>query len=470
MNASHWPPEFVSRIQQQFPEASSAFLAALDETPATSLRLNPNKFTSSLPYSQVPWHPDGYFLPERPLFTMDPWFHAGMYYVQEASSMFLAYALGQVIDFQSSLRVLDLCAAPGGKSTLVASLLSEDSLLVANEVIRSRAQILSENLQKWGTIQAVVSQNDPEDFQALPGFFDLVLVDAPCSGEGLFRRDHKAADEWSPAHVHLCCERQRRILMDVWDTLKPGGILAYSTCTFNEDENEHNLDWLLQQVDAAPIPVEVPTTWGITVSDYKALPGYRFHPHKVKGEGLFLTLIQKGAIGTDFTFRKKKKKQFLQPLHKDLLPKVEHWLKEREKWAYFQGEEQIFAIPSSQAAAIEVLTQKLYLHHIGVNIGEIKKQKINPSHGMLLSPYFEREIFPSEELSHLDALKFLKKEPVKTALPKGWGYTTFGGVPLGWLKELGNRANNYYPQHWRIRMNIPDTSTLFTIRRVEERL
>ncbi|MEL6132181.1 MAG: rRNA methyltransferase, partial [Bacteroidota bacterium] len=297
-----------------------------------------------------------------------------------------------------------------------------------------------------------------------PGFFDVVLVDAPCSGEGLFRRDPKAAEEWSPAHIHLCCERQRRILMDVWDALKPGGILAYSTCTFNEDENEGNLDWLLQQVDAMPLTVEIPADWGVTPSDYRELPGYRFHPHKVKGEGFFLTLVKKGDIGTDFTFRKKKKKHFLQPLHKDLLPQVADWLLDQEKWAYFQGEEQIFAIPKGQEAAIEILTQKLYLHQIGVNVGEIKKNKINPSHGLLLSPYFHKTRFPHTALPHREALRFLKKESVTTDLPKGWGYTTFGDIPLGWLKQLGNRANNYYPQHWRIRMNIPNTSELFTLR------
>ncbi|MES1226926.1 MAG: RsmB/NOP family class I SAM-dependent RNA methyltransferase, partial [Bacteroidota bacterium] len=200
----------------------------------TSVRVNPNR-TFNVEYStlnvqgKVPWSSNGYYLSERPSFTTDPLFHAGAYYVQEASSMFLEEAVKQTCDLSKPLKVLDLCAAPGGKSTLLQSIISNESLLISNEVIKSRVNILSENITKWGAANVVVTNNDPKDFQRLPEYFDLIVIDAPCSGSGLFRKDPEAITEWSSDNVMLCSQRQQRILADILPCLKPGGILIYST-------------------------------------------------------------------------------------------------------------------------------------------------------------------------------------------------------------------------------------------------
>ncbi|GAB3814418.1 hypothetical protein GCM10028895_07510 [Pontibacter rugosus] len=253
----------------------------------------------------------GFFgiLPTRTsFFTLDPLLHAGAYYVQEASSMFLEQALKQSIDLDESLHVLDLCGAPGGKSTHLASLISKDSLLVANEVIRSRASILAENVTKWGSGNVLVTSNDPREFSRLPDFFDVMVIDAPCSGEGMFRKDHAAVGEWSEENVNLCAQRQQRILMDVWDALKPGGLLIYSTCTWNEKENEENIAWLAAQEGVESIKLEVQPEWGIIPTQLNGLEGYRFYPHRVQGEG-FLWLLYANLVSHCHSTWKKQKEE-----------------------------------------------------------------------------------------------------------------------------------------------------------------
>src|SRR5574344_2855112 len=231
------PEKFSSYTAELFgKESYESFLRALEEDAPVSVRLNPVKSFGFQEEGKVPWCEQGYYLSERPTFTFDPLFHSGCYYVQEASSMFLDAVLRHYVS--RPVRMLDLCAAPGGKSTLACSALPEGSLLVANELIRSRAQILSENLIKWGYPNCIATNNDPKDFSFLRGFFDLIIVDAPCSGEGMFRKDANALQEWSPENVDLCSKRQLRILYDIWDCLAPEGTLIYSTCTFNERENE----------------------------------------------------------------------------------------------------------------------------------------------------------------------------------------------------------------------------------------
>ncbi len=210
--------------------------AALQQEPPVSIRINKLRMkeeglssltdsSARFSFNKVPWASDGYYLDERLTFTFDPLFHAGCYYVQEASSMFVEQVLRQYVE--SPVVMLDLCAAPGGKSTHARSVLPEGSLLVANEVIRNRSQVLAENLTKWGHPDVVVTNNDPADFSALPSFFDVILTDVPCSGEGMFRKDPVAVEEWSPENVEICWQRQRRIIADIWPCLKPGGILIY---------------------------------------------------------------------------------------------------------------------------------------------------------------------------------------------------------------------------------------------------
>src|SRR5579859_2899526 len=243
------PTPFAGRMQKQLKLGWEKFLSAHHHPAPTSIRINSHK-SNSKNHERIPWTDFGYYLEQRPSFTLDPVFHGGAYYVQEASSMFLEQAVKQTVDLSQALQVLDLCAAPGGKSTHLLSLLNDQSLLVSNETIRSRATVLAENMQKWGHDNVVVTNNDPDDFRPLEGFFDLIVVDAPCSGEGLFRKDASAASEWSEEQVDLCALRQRRILNQVWPSLKANGILVYCTCTYNEKENEENLIWLVEEKKA----------------------------------------------------------------------------------------------------------------------------------------------------------------------------------------------------------------------------
>jgi 16S rRNA C967 or C1407 C5-methylase (RsmB/RsmF family) len=277
------PEPFVNRTLPLLGDEFSAFENALKSASPTSIRVN-DKMSYHASDEEVAWCKNAYYLAERPLFTADPLIHGGIYYVQEASSMFLYQAIKQ--HFPTARTVLDLCAAPGGKSTLLTQTLPGNSLLVSNEIIRSRAYILAENLIKWGNANVVVTNNEPKDFDTLPNFFDAMVIDAPCSGEGMFRKDAGAIKEWSEYNVKLCAERQREIVSAVWDTLKSDGILVYSTCTYNREENEENVEWICNELGGEILHLDLNGNQDITVTDY----GYRFYPHKTQGEGFFLAL------------------------------------------------------------------------------------------------------------------------------------------------------------------------------------
>lgn len=316
------PASFVDYTRSLLGEEEYEKLAvALQQEPPVSIRFNNEKWKMQdeglsavhSPFDRVPWSSEGVYLDERLTFTFDPLFHAGCFYVQEASSMFVEQALRQYI--KEPAIMLDLCAAPGGKSTHARSVLPEGSLLVANEVIRNRSQVLAENLAKWGHPDVVVTNNDPADFSALPSFFDVILTDVPCSGEGMFRKDPVAIEEWTPENVEICWQRQRRIIADIWPCLKPGGILIYSTCTFNTKEDEENVRWIQQEFGAELLPLEVREEWNITGNLLKdestgtvhleGIPVYHFFPHKTKGEGFFLAVLRKPCIETDENETKK---------------------------------------------------------------------------------------------------------------------------------------------------------------------
>jgi len=390
---------------------------------------------------------------ERPSFTLDPIFHSGAYYVQEASSMFLEQAFRQ-IEHEKSRIVLDLCAAPGGKSTHLLSLLNANDLLVSNEVIRSRISVLDENLRKWGHQNIVVSSNDPSDFTELEGLFDVILVDAPCSGEGLFRRDASAIEQWSVENTNLCATRQRRILADIWPALKNGGYLIYSTCTFNPEENEENLKWLAanNQIESIRIPIQ--ESWGVDEIETTGLFGYRFLPHKVKGEGFFLTLIRKKDGSDSFGFAKKAKPKY------DKVPRqfaeIRNWLTTSDS-EFLVKNEFIIAFPEAKIPVLNALSDKLRIISFGLPMAQFKKNDLLPEHTYALSIDRNPAVFDSIELELKEALLFLKKEEIRiNSQKKGWLIVQYRGVPLGFVKNLGNRANNYFPKEWRIRMALPE--------------
>jgi 16S rRNA C967 or C1407 C5-methylase (RsmB/RsmF family) len=281
------------------------YLGAFDEEAPVSIRVNPA--TLSLANGErVPWCAEGYYLEDRPQFTFDPLLHAGCYYVQEASSMFVTHILRQSGDCPQN--ALDACAAPGGKSTALRSVLPEDCVLVSNEPMGNRAQILLENITKWGAPNCIVTNNYPRDFRKAKLKFDLILCDVPCSGEGMFRKDPNAISEWSMQNVEKCWQLQREIVADAWECLNPGGLFIYSTCTFNTKENEENIKWILENFDAEVLDIPVDPSWNITGSLLEGFnyPVYRFIPGITRGEGLFVCALRKAGSAEPKPFNAKK--------------------------------------------------------------------------------------------------------------------------------------------------------------------
>lgn len=430
------------------------FIEAHQTQAGTSIRLHPQKCENLFADNeQVPWCATGRYLPQRPVFTTDPQYHAGAYYVQEPSSMFLDYVLRQLLPNRSGLRVLDLCAAPGGKSTLIASLLEEDSLLVSNEVIRTRASILEENMTRWGHMNTWVTSNDPRDLGKLKSYFDVIVVDAPCSGSGLFRKDQRALDEWSEGNVQLCSQRQQRILADIWPSLKQGGILVYATCSYSQQEDEDVMDWVADTFGVESLSIAVNAAWGITptTSPVHGCHGYRFFPGKVKGEGFYLAVLRKTESQDEM------KRPRMKSTADVKMRELSGHLLAGTDWVCLQDKEGYVAVHKDHEEDYQLLNKQVYLRKTGILLGTPVKNDWLPSHDVALSIHKH----PGLQMADLDkeqALKFLKKEDCGlNDLPKGWYVVTYNGLGLGWIKALGNRVNNYLPKHWRIRMEINDT-------------
>ncbi|MFN3848680.1 MAG: methyltransferase RsmF C-terminal domain-like protein [Spirosomataceae bacterium] len=443
----NFPEAFSQQIKTRLGDEYQAFIDSLQTESPTSIRLNPFKKSSTPTGEAIPWHSEGFYLSERPIFTLDPAFHAGAYYVQEASSMFVAEAVKQTVNLSKPLKVLDLCAAPGGKTTLLASLLNKNSLLVANEVIKSRVGILKENLEKWGFSNYIVANHDPEEMVELEGFFDVVLVDAPCSGEGLFRKDPKAVNEWSENNVNICSARQKRILQAASMLVAPKGILVYSTCTYNDKENQQNTSWLTQVADFEEVKLDIPSDWNIDNSR----SGYQFFPHRVKGEGFFLSVFKK-KFGDDNYIQAKVK---LNRLRNREVALLEPFIENIEEFDFFlKPDSSIVAIPNELLAEYGTVMRALDRRSSGIEIGSIKGNDFIPTHALALSSIIKKDI-PAIELSKEDALKFLKRENFEADLAQsGWFLVRYEGLNLGWIKVIGNRINNYLPKEWRIRMDI----------------
>jgi len=461
------PSPFEQAMRQLLADDYTAFREALLSDPAVSIRLNRSKCTATLPYEPVPWATDAYYLPERPAFTFDPLLHAGCYYVQEASSMFVEQAVRQHL---TDARVaLDLCAAPGGKSTLLRSLLPDDCVLVSNEVMRPRAQVLAENITKWGHPRCIVTSNYPADFTPLGPLFDLILVDAPCSGEGMFRKDETAVAEWSPENVAVCWQRQRDILTDIWPTLRPGGLLIYSTCTFNTEEDEENVRWMMGELGAELLPVATDSSWGITPSLVPDVPhAYRFLPGRTRGEGFFLAILRKPeGEATDKTStatpaeKSKKEKKSKQPT--PVVPaECKSWLAPSTTYTYKAIGSEVIAIPTDMEALHAKLTERLYLIKSGITLAELKGRDALPAHHLAMSTALRPEAFDRCELSYTDALRYLHREAITLPAdaPRGFVLVTYKDAPLGFVKNLGSRANNLYPNEWRIRSShFPEEET-----------
>lgn len=437
------PATFVQRVVQD-PFLGQDLIDALEKEQPIAIRVNSLKYGQHLgALEPIPWSKNGYYLAERPSFTLDPHFHAGSYYPQEAGSQFLDSIL-RTIELPLHPVVLDLCAAPGGKSTLIADFLQGRGLLVANEVIQSRSRILKENLVKWGATNTLVSNNDPEHFGTLHGTFDCIVVDAPCSGEGMFRKDHQARNEWSENNVELCVGRQRRIVMDVWDSLKENGFLIYSTCTFNRHENEDNVQWIVAQTGAKIVHLQIPGA----IAD-RDQSGHYALPNKLATEGFYVAVLRK----TDITSSKKKKaKKTALTRLKDTTPLFPYVQSEKVEW--IQWSDYVFAIPLGQFELICELHNELRLIKMGTECGEMSRKGLIPDAALALDPSIRKKNIPIYALSKQEALRYLHGDTFPLDGQQGYGIMSFEGSALGWIKHLGNRFNNLYPKEWRIRMRV----------------
>jgi NOL1/NOP2/sun family putative RNA methylase len=421
----------------------------------TSIRFNPekyarikNEYLSSVNshLSSVPWCEHGYYLNERPSFTFDPLFHAGAYYVQEASSMFLWEVLKQTASNSSPKKILDLCAAPGGKSTLLASYFT-NGLIVSNDVIKSRAAILTENITKWGADHVIVTNNDAQHFQSLKNYFDVIVIDAPCSGSGLFRKDPNAINEWSKENVKLCSSRQQRIVADVFSSLKKDGVLIYSTCSYSKEEDENILDWMMNEFQVNSLKLEVEENWNIieTESEKNKAFGYRFYPDKIKGEGFFIAVFKKTKDEEDNYLSE----QNLAYPTKQEIQHIQSFISLSDDYSVFKQNDYFRAIKKEWLHDIKLLANQLYIKKAGVEIGIIKGKDFIPSHELAVSVLPKQSLF-SIELDKDQALQYLRRKDIFVQGNKGWNLMTYCGLPLGWAKVLPNRVNNYYPPEWRI--------------------
>lgn len=397
-------------------------------------------------HEKIPWAENGFYLSKRPSFTFDPLFHAGCYYVQEASSMFLEQALRQTVDLSSSLKILDLCAAPGGKSTHIQSLISKGSLLVSNDVIRSRANVLKDNIIKWGCKNVVVTNNDPKDFTKLENYFDVIVVDAPCSGSGLFRRDPDAIDEWSENNVQLCSQRQQRILADTWPALKQDGILIYSTCSYSEEEDEEICKWIADSFSVERKLLKMDENWGIVESS----GGYRCWPDKVKGEGFFLACFQKKEGEDALTFRLKTKPE---PVNNKDSAVIGKWIKE-EGLDFIRHENTVYAWPRQHINDFSFLLEQLHIIYSGILIGKLVRDKLVPDHALAMNSVVDNSILKTE-LNYQQSIRYLQRKELDIEIKdRGWQLVTYQKHSLGWINVLPNRINNYYPKELRILKDI----------------
>jgi 16S rRNA C967 or C1407 C5-methylase (RsmB/RsmF family)/NOL1/NOP2/fmu family ribosome biogenesis protein len=438
------PQDFLKSLKGLPAFDEEAFVHAHEhESRITSIRINPFK-KAELDFATgeaVRWCEGGFYLPERPSFTHDPLFHAGAYYVQEAGSMFLDHALRSSMDFSQALNVLDLCAAPGGKSTLINSLLKDESLLVSNEIHRKRVDILAQNLGRWGTENTVVTSSDPENFSELDSFFDAIVVDAPCSGSGLFRKQPEAIDEWSCDLVKMCAQRQRKILESVMPALNGGGHLIYCTCSYSVEEDEQIVKWLLDNFDLEYLPLQVHKEWNITETEH----GYRFYPHLTKAEGFFLAIMRKKAERRSVKKHSKKqdfllKKQETEAFSDYLDAKSQDFIKINDFYH--------LAAPAVRDF-ISLYSKQFYLKKAGVSLGQMKGQDLVPNQDLAWFKAVDDKM--KANLGREDALKYLKKESFTPGNGgKGFRLISYKNCGLGWAKMLPGRMNNYLPSELRI--------------------
>lgn len=447
------PVDFVENMRRQLGETEAERLfAALDTASPVSVRLNPHKWQGGEWGSAIEWSRLGRYLDSRPQFTTDIAFASGAYYVQEAGSQFIDHILS--IENLEGCRLLDMCAAPGGKTTLYSTLVGPNGLVVANEYVRNRANILADNVRKWGLGNVVVTNNAPEHISAFEGWFDVVAVDAPCSGEGMFRKDDTAREEWSAGSVDMCAARQISILREAWKSLKAGGLFIYSTCTFNNTEDEGVVEQMLsewgdeicrsQSVDINPL-------WGIEQLEIGDFQAFRFFPHRVQSEGFFVAVARKRFDVSTRTITPKARKKVMTEAAKDSTKELSKWVQNPEKLAFAQVMDSYYCYAKSQYGAVKSLSESLTVICSGVEMGQIFKNKLKPEWALSQSVWFNREVVPCVEVSREEALNYLRKHDIAAVqFTEGINLVQCEGYALGFVKRIGLRVNNLYPNSLKI--------------------
>lgn len=451
------PNDFKERMQSLLGDQSESFFSSLETPSPTSVRINQAKSKSlgltptHFKGNPVQWCNSGIYLSTRPVFTSDPIFHAGAYYVQEASSMFLQHLIASHLD-DRPIKALDFCAAPGGKSTLLASALPIGSILFSNEFVRSRSKILCENMIKWGNPNIVVTNNSSLDYSRSGLKFDMILCDVPCSGEGMFRKDPVSISEWSLDSVKHCCQRQHDIILDMWNCLSPGGLFIYSTCTYNTDEDEKAASFIEEELGGIALSLDVPSSWGIDIHNYlgRTTPVFRFFPHRTIGEGFFICAFRKPHSESKNHLDHKRTKS---KSYSKISTEIKSWIRNSSGYTFRTiSDGIIYAFASQHTDIIEQAFSCLKVIHSGVEIAHLKGKKYVPSHSLAMSNILAIEHFPLVEVDTNTALSYLRCESLNFPdSPRGYLIVSYNGYPLGFVNNIGSRANNLYPSEWRIR-------------------
>ena len=443
--------EFIGQLQRLLPDEWEALVEAITASePSVAVRVNEARGAKApADARRVPWCAEGFYLADRPAFTFDTDWHAGHYYVQDASSMFIAHVIKHFV--HEPVRYLDLCAAPGGKTTAAMQALPQRSLIVANEIVPPRARVLADNVIRWGNPRCVVTSNAPANLGKFSGFFDVIATDVPCSGEGMMRKDDEAVAQWSPALVEQCAQRQREILADVWPALRPDGLLIYSTCTYNRQENEEIADFIVSELGATSLEVPIEADWNIHPAIGSPCHCYRFMPHRVDGEGLFMTVFRKAGEGPRQNIRIKEKNA------KKVDETCKPWLAKPQNYIIDQQGDLTIAVPQDIGREVAALRASLNVLHAGVELATVMGRKMVPHHALAMSTARADGAFPVCEVDYPTALRYLRGESITVDGPRGHVLVAHQGAVLGFANNLGNRANNLYPKPQRIlSTHLPD--------------
>ena len=449
------PEKFVERVCREMgADEGEALCRALNGETPTSIRLNPRKPFAQLEGRSVPWNKYGRYLDVRPSFTLDCGFNAGTYYVQEAGSQFVGHIL-EGMDLEGA-RLLDMCAAPGGKTTLYSTLVGESGLVVANEIVRNRAAVLADNVRKWGVGNVVVTNNEPRHIAAFEEWFDVVAVDAPCSGEGMFRKDEQARSEWSEGNVRMCAARQAEILDEAWQSLAGGGLLIYSTCTFNADENEGTIRAFAERVgdeiEAAEL-VECPEEWGVVCGREGVWQTFRFYPHRTESEGFFAAVARKVPTGARRVTPKPRRK-IMNDLGGKAREELSRWVENPKAMRFAEVAETCYGYYSEVYEDVKHLAESLSVIYSGVAMGRIFGSTLKPDAALAFFVGLKKDAVARATLERDEALQYLRKQEVPAErFREGMNLVECEGCALGFAKRIGNRCNNLFPNSLRILKN-----------------